>query len=150
MSHTRTILSEPTGETYRRLLAFAEDHSAHFSLVWRRQLAFDDKAAAIEQTLAPFLAREQHTSEWPGTVLLGHSAIVRTYRVSPGCTQILANAGRLYAWLAPSRPEDLAFYTGHDRCWLGSIAHEKDAFVDLEPAALRRFRAAVPELRLSD
>ena len=150
MSKRNDILSEPVGETYRRLLVFAEEHSSHFSLAWRRQLTFDASAAAVQEALGPFVEREQYTSQWPGTQLIGHSAIVRTYRMSPPCTQILADAGGLYAWLAPARPEDLAFYTADGACWLGSIAHEKDAWVDLERTALSRLRAVVPELQLSD
>src|SRR6476660_7372521 len=112
MSNSHDILSEPADDVYLALLAFAEHHSDLISLVWRRQLTFDASAAAIELELRPFLVRKVETSEWPGTRLIGHSAVVRTYRVSPECTQVLASARRLYAWLSPRRPEDLAFYTG--------------------------------------
>jgi hypothetical protein len=150
VANSYDIQSEPTGDVYRSLLAFAEDHSACFSLAWRRQLTFDATAAATEVELRPFLIREVETSEWPGTQLLGHSAVVRTYRVSPGATTVLAGAGGLYAWQSPRRPEDLAFYTADGHCWLGSIAHERDAFVVLDSPALHALRAAVPGLRLSE
>jgi hypothetical protein len=51
------------------------------------------------------------------------------YRMSPHSLSILASAGRLYAWSAPARPEDLAFYTPTGDPWLGSIAHEADSFL---------------------
>ena len=140
------ILSEPSGPVYGALLAFAEQRSSLFSLVWRRQLAFDASADALAASLRPHLDNERETSEWPGTELLGHTAIVRRYRFSPESTRVLASAERLYAWLAPDRPEDLAFYTNEGRCWLGSIAHERDAYVDLDPAELELLRAAVPGL----
>jgi hypothetical protein len=113
-------------------------------------LTFDATAAAIEVDLRPFLVQEVETSEWPGTQLLGHSALIRTYRVSPKCTQVLAGAGGLYAWLSPQRPEDLAFYTADGHCWLGTVAHEKDAFVVLDSSALHALRKAVPGLRVSE
>ena len=140
------IVSEPSGPVYRSLLAFAEERSSLFSLVWRRQLAFDASADALAASLRPHLDSETETSAWPGTELLGHTAIVRRYRFSSDSRRLLASAERLYAWLAPQRPEDLAFYTKAGRCWLGSIAHERDAYVDLEPAELELLRAAVPGL----
>ena len=140
------ILSEPSGPVYRSLLAFAAQRSSLFSLVWRRQLAFDASADALATSLRPHLDNEKETSEWPGTELLGHTAIVRRYRLSPESTSLLASAESLYAWLAPQRPEDLAFYTSEGRCWLGSIAHERDAYVDLDPAEFELLRAAVPGL----
>jgi hypothetical protein len=149
MLNSHDILSEPTGDVYVSLLAFAEDHSVSFSLAWRQQLTFDATAEAIEAELSPFLIHEVESSEWPGTQLLGHLAVVRRYRVSPKCTRVLGGAGGLYAWQSPKRPEDLAFYAADGHCWLGTIAHEKDAFVVLDASALTDLRAAVPGLRIS-
>ena len=148
MPQTFHIVTEPVGLTYRALLAFAERCSGSFSLVWRRQLSFDASAAAVERVLRPFLIQETEASEWPGTKLIGHSATVRTYRVSPDSVRELAGADGLFAWQSPARPEDLAFYALDRRCWLASIAHEGEAFVALDPNDLAALRAAVPALSL--
>lgn len=136
------------GQTYRALLAFAARFSGSFSLVWRHQLSFDSSAAVLEGVLRPFLIEQTESSEWPGTRLIGHSAIVRTYRLAPDSARALATAGGLFGWRSPTRPEDLAFYAPDGRCWLGTIAHERDAFVALDANDLAALRAAVPELEL--
>jgi hypothetical protein len=148
VSETFDIITEPVGQTYRALLAFAARHSGAFSLVWRHQLLFDPPAAAIERVLRPSLIEKTVSSEWPGTTLIGHSATVRKYRLSADSARPLAAAGGLFAWQSPARPEDLAFYAPDGRCWLGSVAHEGDAFVILERDDLRTLRAAVPDLQL--
>lgn len=147
--NSHNFLSEPVDDVYRTLLAFAETHSERFSLTWQRQLAFDAAAASIEVELKPFLIEEVETSAWPGTELLGPTAVVRTYRVLPKSIEVLVGAGGLYAWQSPQRPEDLAFYTADGRCWLGSTAHERDGFVILDSSGLTDLRAAVPGLELS-
>jgi hypothetical protein len=148
LPQTLDIITEPVGPTYRALLAFAERCSGSFSLVWRDQLSFDASAAVLEGVLRPFLIEETETSDWPGTRLIGHSATVRRYRLSPDSARALATADALFAWQWPARPEDLAFYTPDGRCWLGSTAHERDAFVALDEDDLAALRAAAPELEL--
>ena len=148
MPNLQSIHAEPAGATYLALLAFAEGHSATFSLVWRKQLAFGASAETVRTDLEPFLDAKRESDAWPGTKLLGQTAIVRSYRTCPDSVRILATAERLYAWKAPERPEDLAFYTSAGRCWFGSIAHERDSFVDVDVVDVVRLAAAVTGLRL--
>ena len=148
MPQTFDIITEPAGATYRELVAFAEAFSGSFSLVWRDQLSFDASAAALKGVLRPFMIRQTRSSDWPGTTLIRHSAMVRTYRWSPDSARTLAAADRLFAWHAPARPEDLAFYAPDGRCWLGSIAHEREAFIDFDAKDLAALRLAVPALEL--
>ena len=150
MADFRSVLSEPAGPAYLRLLAFAESRATTFSLVWREQLDFARSAESVDASLRPFLEREVRTSKWPGTRLIGHFAIVRFYRVTPVSVEIIARASGLYAWVAPQLPEDLAFYAADGGCWLWSVAHERDSFVALDPKDLKALRAAVPTLDLSD
>jgi len=140
------IPSEPAGEVYLSLLEFAEQQDARFSLVWRQQAPLGAGAYALKRVLRPFMERQVRTAEWPGTRLIGHTAMVRIYRLVPEAARVLAEAGRLFAWRAPERPEDLAFYSADGRCWLASIAHERQAYVTLDDAGLAALRAAVPGL----
>ena len=148
MPQSFDIATEPVGLTYRALLGFAQRCAGTFSLVWRHQLLFDASATDVERALRPFLAEEIETSEWPGTTLIGHSATLRKYRLSPDSARELTSAGGQFAWQSPARPEDLAFYARDGRCWLASIAHEREAFVIVEPDELAALRAAVPALEL--
>lgn len=149
MPNVRSISSEPVGSTYLSLLAFAEGHSATFSLVWRKLLAFNAIAENVKSELKTFLEAERETSMWPGTELVGHTAIVRSYRMCPDSVRVLATAHGLYAWEAPERPEDVAFYTDAGRWWLGSIAHERDAFIDVDAVDVVQLAAAVTGLRVA-
>jgi hypothetical protein len=143
-----TIEQEPVGPSYEALLEFAREHSGSFSLVWRHQLQFDPTASTLAHSLEPFLVEERVTNEWPGTKLFGHQATLRLYRPTKQAIALLVEAGSLYAWLAPARPEDLAFYTAARLPWLVTISHERDAAVDDSGVDLVALREAVPTLRL--
>lgn len=145
-----TIVDEPAGEVYKRLLDYALRTRSQFSLVWRDQLEFEESARAIARRLGPDLISEVRTDTWPGTQLLGHLATVRTYRLSANALTGLREARGLFDWQAPSHPEDLAFYTSDGRAWLGSIAHERAAFVYPAAIDVGELRAQVVALKLRE
>lgn len=140
------IVREPKGRTYRSLLRLASLRASHFALVWNPQLAFDARSAAFAMALQPFLSDESVTSEWPGTKLLGATALVRRYVLNERSVRHLASPGRLFAWRAPSLPEDLAFFTAAGECWLASISHERDAWLYEPPDVLPGLLQEVPGL----
>ncbi len=150
MERILTIVQEPRDETYRALLRFAARLRSRFSLVWREQAKFDETALEIVGLFGPDLVAESRTDEWPGTRLCRDFAIVRTYQLSDRALSILLGAHGLYDWLAPARPEDIAFYTSNGRIWLGSIAHERDAFVDPATIDLETLTTHVRGLMLAD
>lgn len=149
-SKLRAIEKEPRSTAYVALIRFAAAERSTFSLTWRHQLKFDANAKQVEDALRSSLIRLETTDTWPGTQLIGHAAVVRFYEVSAAAQVLLEDAGRLYAWLAPNRPEDLAFYTASGRYWLASIAHERAAFIDPDAVDVRQLLASVPGLRLLD
>ena len=146
----RAIENEPVAADYVALIRFAAAQASTFSLTWRHQLQFDAVAKQVEEALRPSLIRRNVTDTWPGTQLLGHAAVVRFYSLSPGAQLVLDDATRLYAWLAPARPEDLAFYTHAGQWWLASIAHEQQSFIHPDSVDVAGLLAAVPGLRLAD
>lgn len=148
MTDLITIVDEPKGDVYAALLSFALQRNSLFSLVWRDQLDFIESAATVAERLQPYLLREHRTHEWPGTELFGHLATVRLYQMSPSAVSVLIEAGSLYAWAAPERPEDLAFYAGEGVPWLGSITHERDAFIYPHAINLHELTDRVQGLRL--
>ncbi len=98
--------------------------------------------------MGPFLVEERFTDKWPGTQLLGNQAAVRACKLAPAVMDVLLSSERLYAWIAPDLPEDLALYTSSGDCWLGLIAHERDSFVGPKCVDLAELREAVPGLEL--
>jgi hypothetical protein len=149
MSAMIDILEEPRGTQYDELLALATELCGSFSLVWRDQLEHGESAQEIQRSLTSYLVQEKRTDEWPGTQLLGHLATVRQYRVEVGSIQVLKRARGLYSWLAPDYPEDLAFYTPNGAVWLGSIAHEKDAWFAASPGLEAQVTRRIPGLKVS-
>jgi hypothetical protein len=145
---TLDILAEPRGAAYGALLDLAAERCATFSLVWTDQLASSVGADAVAISLSLFLLRESRASEWPGTQLLDGTARVRHYAVSPESLGVLRSAAGLYSWQAPGRPEDLAFYAPDGTLWLGSVAHEADAWFTASAVAADDLRARLPLLEL--
>jgi hypothetical protein len=139
---------EPTDDVYRTLLTFAEQRRSLFSLVWRDQFDFAERAYVIDQDLASDLVSSASSDCWPGTRILGHKATVNLYKMSPAAVNVLTAPGRLFAWKVPDYPEDLAFYSAPGRPWLGSIAHERDAFLYPDEIDIPTLLTAVPGLSL--
>ncbi len=129
MVTTASLLEEPIGSAYIGLLSYGVAMRGSASLVWRHQLDFDDAAQAVKAALLPTRIEEFETATWPGTVLLEGTATLLRFHLVPESVRVLAEAQRLFAWLAPSRPEDLALYTLAGDPWLVSIAHERDALI---------------------
>lgn len=150
MAKLRRIAAEPAGATYAALIRFAEAEASTFSLAWRRQLPFDSARYGVVKALRASMIRQHETDEWPCTKLVGQTAIVRFYEISRSARGVLEAADRLYAWIAPGRPEDLAFYTPAGQCWLCSIAHEREAFIDADVVDAARVVSAVRGLQLAD
>ncbi len=117
--------------------------------MWRDQLVFEPTAEEIAVALKSALIKEDRTDEWPGTKLLGHMATVRHYQITDRTVAILDRAPGLYAWQAPVLPEDLIFYEGDGSVWLGSIAHEKDAWFEGGPEMETILHTRLPELAVA-
>jgi hypothetical protein len=88
--------------------------------------------------------------EWPGTKLMGHTARVYWYRVTPELIAALKGKVRsLYEWVFPDLPEDLAFYWPDGSGLLGTCSHERFAFVNLAEKEIDEFKQEVPGLPLN-
>jgi len=143
-----TIVEEPRGKTYLDLPQFAFRNNSLFSRVWRDEFIFGPSAIAVADLLRPYLVTVRRTDEWPGTQLFGDTATVRFYRMAPAGLSTLMEAGGLYAWISPERPGDIAFYVDERNPWLGSIAHEKDAFVYPDAVDVQKLLTEVQGLKL--
>jgi len=144
---THDILGKPRGTTYRSLVTAALTFCDSFTLI-RHDCQYAETADTMEERLRSFLLRTERTNEWPGTVLLsGPQATLSRDRLTPDSAAVLADVKSLYAWQGPALPEDLAFWTG-DRGWLGSIAHERDAFMCLDNQDAQMVQKRILTLRL--
>ena len=80
------------------------------------------------------MEHESKSSEWPGTKLLGGTALIRYYKWTEDCANIISNAvNGLYDLKQPDFPEDLCLIRGEGDPFLVTISHEKDAYLVLTP-----------------
>ena len=146
------IIKEPNDHVYSALISFAAARCKTFSLVWRNQLRFEVSAHEIAKMLEADLVFRTTTNEWPGTQLIGNSAIVRYYNVTGRSMQVVQTVNRLYQWRSPSLPEDLAFYSSESNCWMASISHEGDSWFEDESLTMEDILNSVPgiEIKIRD
>jgi len=143
------VLREPAGDVYAALIRFAQTECPTFSLMWRDDIRQSAAAFVVAESLAADLIEERRVWEWPGTRVYDAPKLLRSYRFTLRALTVLLAAPSLYAWRVPDRPEDLAFYGSDGTLWLGSIAHEANAFFGPAAPDEHILLAAVPGLRIS-
>jgi len=76
--------------------------------------------------------------------------MVREYQLTGSSLELICSlSDSLYDWKQPERPEDLALLRVDDSVFMGSISHEKDAFVSLSDDELRLLREKIPDLQIA-
>jgi hypothetical protein len=146
MSVVVDVTREPKGREYERLLQLAVRRCKTASVVVRPTVDLASSGEQFLRSLEGHLVGVRDVSEWPGTVLHGHSAKLYEIALDDWLVDALARPGRLYAWVQPSLPEDLCFYRADGSSWLATIAHEADAYLELSAAELTELRTAIPNL----
>src|SRR5690349_5480356 len=105
-----TLSIELVGAMYEELLGYATGECNQALLVVRHPPVppLSSRGSEVLRKLQPFLVKQEETSEWPGTVLFGHTASVSHYTFDLASARVLRNAANsLYSWLQPELPEDL-------------------------------------------
>ena len=153
MNSRRRILNfveSPEPQAFRRLLALAVAACRYFSLTLRPAQE-QRRPDGVLQRLDPFTVGRRATYEWPGTLtgeISGASQLL-IYRFDAEAASTTADINpNLYGWRMFSYPEDFCLYRPDGTVWLGSIAHENDAFLVLEPEEEPAVRSALPDLCL--
>ncbi|MBI1850722.1 MAG: hypothetical protein HYR85_10300 [Planctomycetes bacterium] len=152
MTHERLVfdlIAEPNGEVYAALLRAAREVCSIALLVVRPTAPLSREGSEILARLEPQLVSREQTSEWPGTKLVGHEATLYRIAFCDETVAILrAAVPGLYGWRQPDRPEDLGLLRADGSTWLGSIAHERDAWLELTVDEAASLQARVPGLRV--
>jgi hypothetical protein len=144
---TIRLVAEPRGQAYRCLLQAAAEQASTAFLVIRESVDLSEGARECLLRLEPYMLSDQSVSEWAGTKLLGGKARMLIYQASAQLVLVLQNYTRgLYDWIQPNLPEDLGFLRNDGSLWLGSTAHEADAWLELETDELARLVTSCPEI----
>lgn len=146
---TYDVLQEPVGITYRELINFSLGFCSSFLLVVRPYNGLSSLAEDVLDGLAPVLLSKEESSHWPGTTLLGHTAVVHRFRLTAETAAVLAGVSDgLYSWLQPQLPEDPCLLRPDGGVWLATIAHEEDSYMELTVGEAAALATGVPGLQL--
>jgi hypothetical protein len=147
---TYDFTDEPTDEVYANLLRFAVPRCRIAQVVTREAAPSTGAANALAQ-MSTYLDGSERAYAWPGTTLLPsngvEAATLWRYRWSGGLVDIVLQFSHgLFQWQAPSLPEDLALLRKPGDVWLGSVAHEGDAWLELTEAEHSGLVASIPDI----
>ena len=146
------LVEEPRDELYRRLIVWCGEHCATALLVIRDVDDLSEESANILKRLEDNLTTVERSSQWPGTVLVSsnETALVYRYRLTPQTVELFCTlVDGLYEWAEPNRPDDLCFTRADGSPMLVTIAHERDAYLQLLPDEVRSVREALPTLAIA-
>ena len=147
MKQVYDIRTELTGDLYQALIDYSRSCCTAFFLVVRDTCPINASCNDVIQRLSGFFIERRSSSEWPGTVLYGHTATVYHYRLCLNSAEVLKNAVRgLYRWVQPDYPEDLCLLRNCGTPWLVSIAHEREAYFELSGSEREELARAIPAL----
>lgn len=142
-----SVVVEPVGDIYSRLVTALARMSHLVGVVIRPELKLSEKGERTLAKLRELAVDESEATEWPGTRLLRGKATIVRLPATAEVVEVLREASRgLYSWSHPNLPEDLFFLGEDGSVLLGSIAHEKDAFMTLSDGEESVLLDAVPEL----
>ncbi|MGA9721704.1 MAG: hypothetical protein WBQ86_04560 [Candidatus Binatus sp.] len=144
------IYREPAEKDYTQLIELCAKRCPKCTFVMEYPQQFGKNCHQFLASQKEHLIEVADQMEWPGTRLMGHSARVHWYRVTPKLIATLkAKVRGLYEWVLPDLPEDLGFYWPDGSPLLGTSSHEQFAFVNLSEQEFDEFSEEVPDLRLN-
>ncbi len=86
------FVGEPRGAVYRSLLSqVCLRHGARFSMVCREKAALADHPSNALRRLCAWCVEERDVNQWPGTLLLGHSARLYIFDVNAESIDVLCH-----------------------------------------------------------
>ena len=138
------VTKEPTGKSLKELLDALAPTAKSVLMVLRDGIGLTDHGASLLERLGPYLIERSRSSSWPGTILTTSEAVVLRFALKDAVLhELLAAGNALYDWQQPDLPEDPCLLREDGSPLLTTIAHERDAFVDLTDDEYRRL-ANVP------
>jgi hypothetical protein len=138
---------EPRDDVFRRLLLAVRERAARVVLVIRDDADLNEGGRNLLSRLEADLLQRDRSASWPGTTLLNEQATILNFVATEAVVKTLANAAAgLYAWQQPDLPEDPALVRSDGSAILATIAHENDAYLEVDDEELAHLIERVPEL----
>jgi hypothetical protein len=142
------FIEEPTADLLRYLLIEASEIATTCGFVVQTDFPTNQRATRLATELHSYLKTSKEVASWPGTQLYGESRAIRyEYAFSQHVAGLLSEAADgLYEWVAPDLPEDLHLLRQDGSVFLGSVAHERDAWLEADHEEFARLAQSVPGL----
>jgi hypothetical protein len=137
---------EPAADLLRSLLIEASEFVTTCGFVVQTDFpTTNQRATRLATELHSYLKTTEEVASWPGTQLYGEKrAIGYEYTFSQHVAGLLLEAADgLYDWVAPDLPEDLHLLRQDGSVFLGSVAHERDAWLEAEQEEFARLAQSV-------
>ncbi len=145
---TYDFIQEPRSDLLKALLSEATGLVTVCGFIVQGDLPSNQRAARLLAELSPYAKTSKKVSSWPGTELHGESSAVQyQYAFSQPVAELLhETVDGLYEWVAPDLPEDLHLLRQDGTVLLGCIAHERDAWLELDRDEFTQLSKQVPGL----
>jgi hypothetical protein len=143
-----SLIQELSQYQYEEVLDFSIGISPIMLLVINKSMQSSSSCDRVLSHLDRYLLEVKESNEWPGTILYGEAAIVRTYSYNDETLAIVKNITRsLYDWSLPDLPEDFCLLRNDLTPWLVTISHEKDGYFYGTESEVDRLLEFIPDLR---
>lgn len=142
------FIEEPAADLLRSLLIEASEFATTCGFVVQTDFPTNQRATCLATELHSYLKATEEVTSWPGTQLYGKKkAIHYEYTFSQHVAGLLSEAADgLYDWVGPDLPEDLHLLRQDSSVFLGSVAHERDAWLEAERDEFVRLARSVSGL----
>lgn len=142
------FIEEPAADLLRSLLIEASEFATTCGFVVQADFPTNQRATRLATGLHSYLKTSKEVASWPGTQLYGERRATHyEYAFSQHVAGLLLEAANgLYDWVAPDLPEDLHLLRQDGSVFLGSVAHERDAWLEAEGDEFARLAQNVPGL----
>jgi hypothetical protein len=129
---TLSLRTEPCGDAYGLLVDWLSRTGSTAGLVVRESGPESTEQDALLASLQSEVVGDEQVEAWPGTRLFGHTARLVRFRLGRDSSAVLRDAtDHLYGWIHPL-PEDLCVWRDDGSVLLASIAHELDAWIEVD------------------
>lgn len=142
------FIEEPAADLLRSLLVEASELATTCGFVVQADFPTNQRATRLATELHSYLKTTEEVTSWPGTQLYGEKQAIRyEYLFSQHVAGLLSEAADgLYDWVTPDLPEDLHLLRQDGSVFLGSVAHERDAWLEAEQDEFVRLARSVSGL----